>query len=397
MHDQLNEIRVVGTDSASWFLFHPDELAHRNRDPIDWYSYDFAVRKEFAAGTLVGVTTGGDGSFSVRLTDQELTEREKQYAVKSQSFRLRIRHGRLLIDGGYVLPSESGDSVDEGSADWISIPNGDYHVTVTAIAWYDEPGAVDQKGSATKNALPSYVAVFEAVEDLKAVEIPPSIPQLDPTRPEHTFFPNPESEIVEESWEHEFAILLRPEAIFPGVFQELSLTEEQHGYIERAVEETRRFSLLITDQPKSQAIATLFTLSSYGSSFDFQAQTSVFSMSGHGTQVVEVIRVREENDILWARVKPLARHSSKAGLASVTELKQRFAQYAANDSNYRKLIPYAQFHAERVAALTNPLDVGWAIASVLDLPADTRHQLLSAEETELIQRLNQALSTHAQS
>jgi hypothetical protein len=393
MHDHFNEIRIVGTDSASWFLFHPDDLAHRNQDPIDWCSYDFAVRKEFAAGTLVGVTTGGDGGFKVRLTDQELTEREKQYAVKSQSFRLRIRHGRVLIDGGYILPSESSDSVEKGSADWISIPSGDYHVTVIAVAWYDEPGAVDWKGSATKKALPSYVAVFDAVEDLTAVDIPPSLPRLDPSRPEHTFFPNPESETVEELWEHEFAILLRPEVVFPGVPQELSLTSEQHGYVERAMEESRRFSILITNQPKAQAIATLFAMNSYGSSFDPQEQSSVFSMSGHGTQIVEVIDVRKENDILWARVKPLARPSSKAGLASVAELKQRFAQYAANDPNYRKRVPYAQFHTERVAALTNPLAVGWAIASALELPADTRHQLLSAEETELIQRLNEALST----
>ena len=395
MHDQLNEIRVVGTDSASWFLFHPDDLAHRIRDPINWYSYDFAVRREFAAGTLVAVATGGDGGFSVRLTDQELTQREKQYAVKSQSFRLRLRHGRLLIDGGDVLPSEYGGSVSEDSADWISVPNGDYHVTVSAIAWYDEPGAVDHEGSATKNALPSYVAVFEAVEALKAVNIPPSIPQLDPLVPSILFFPNPESESVQESWEQEFAILLWPEVVFPRIPQELSLTREQHGYVNSVMKEGIQFSLLVTNQPKSQAVATLFTISSYGSSFDSAEQATGFSMSGHGTQIVEVIRVREKNDILWAAVKPLARPSSKAEFASVDELKQRFAEYAADNPNYRKQVPYAQFHAERVAALTNPLDVGWAIASVLELPADTKRQLLSGAETELIQRLNEALSTIA--
>jgi hypothetical protein len=91
----------------------------------------------------------------------------------------------------------------------------------------------------------------------------------------------------------------------------------------------------------------------------------------------------------------MARPLSKAGFVSVDELKQRFAEYAANNPNYLKRVPYAQFHAERVAALTNPLDVGWAIASVLELPPDTKHQLLSAAETELIQRLNEALSTLA--
>jgi hypothetical protein len=395
MHDQLNEIRIVGTDSASWFLFHPDDLAHRIRDPINWYSYDFAVRREFAAGTLVAVTTGGDGGFSVRLTDQELTQREKKYAVKSQSFRLRLRHGRLLIDGGDVLPSEYGNSVAEDSANWINVPDGDYRVTVSAIAWYDEPGAIDHEGSATKNALPSYVAVFEAVEALKAVNIPPSIPQLDPSRPEHTFFPNPESEPVQESWEEEVAILIWPEVVFPGIPQELSLTREQHEYVNRVMKEGIQFSLLITNELKSQDVATLFTISSYGSSFDSAEQATGFSLSGHGAQIVEVIGIREKNGILWATVKPLTRPLSKAGLASVEELKQRFAEYAADNPNYRKQVPYAQFHAERVAALTNPLEVGWAIASVLELPADTKRQLLSGAETELIQRLNEVLNTFA--
>src|SRR5215510_14137360 len=113
MYDQLNEIRFVGTDSASWFLFHPDDLAHRNQDPIDWYSYDFAVQREFALGTLVGVCTGGDGTFSVRLTNGELTDREKRYVVMSQTFRLRVRHDRLLIDGAYVLPCECSESVTD--------------------------------------------------------------------------------------------------------------------------------------------------------------------------------------------------------------------------------------------------------------------------------------------
>ncbi|MGH9972204.1 MAG: LON peptidase substrate-binding domain-containing protein [Pyrinomonadaceae bacterium] len=392
MENHLNEVRIVQTDSASWFLFHPADLARRDKDPINWWAYDFAVRREFAAGTLVGVTTGGDGGFSVRLTDQGLTQRENKYAVKSQSFRLRVRHGRLLIDGGYVLPSEYGESAAEDSPDWIKVQNRDYRVTVHALAWYEEPGAVDHEGSATKNALTAYVAVFDVVQGLKAFDVPSSIPQLDPSRPEDTFFPNPESESVQESWEQDFAILVRPEVVFPGVPQELSLTREQYAYVNKALRSESRFAILIVNQPKSQSISTLFNISAYGASDGSPEQPGEFSMSGHGIHIVRLIRVREENGILWARVKPLRRSTSKVELASVAELQQRFAKFAANNSNYRKQIPHAQFHAERVAALTNPLEVGCAIASVLDLPTDTKQQLLSSTETELIERLNRALS-----
>lgn len=392
MVSHLNEVRIVGTDSASWFLFHPADLAHRDKDPINWWAYDFAIRREFIAGTLVGVTTGGDGGFSVRLTDQGLTEREKKYAVKSQSFRLRVRHGRLLIDGGYVLPSEYGESAAEDSPNWIKVQNRDYRVTVHALAWYEEPGAVDQEGGATKNALTAYVAVFEAGQELKLFDVPASIPQLDPSRPEHTFFPNPESESVQGSWEQEFAILVRPEVVFPGIPQELSLTREQYSYVNKALRGEMRFAILIANQPKSQGIATLFTISTYGASVGSREQPGEFSMSGHGIHIVRLIRVREENGILWAKVKALRQSTSKVELESVEELKQRFAKFAANNSNYRKQVPHAQFHAERVAALTNPLEVGCAIASVLELPSDTKQQLLSSSETELIERLMRALS-----
>ena len=46
----------IGTDVAGFLIFHPDDLAHRAADPIAWYAYSFAYRKESAAGRLVGET-----------------------------------------------------------------------------------------------------------------------------------------------------------------------------------------------------------------------------------------------------------------------------------------------------------------------------------------------------
>ena len=393
---RLNETRVVSTDSASWFLFHPEDLKHRDKDPINWWTYDFAIGSEFAAGTIIGVTTGGDGSYGVRLTDEGLTEREKKYVVKSQSFRLKVRHSRLLIDGGYVLPCEYGEEVAEDSDDWISIPNGDYQVIVYALAWYEELGSVDQEGMATEKALPAYIAVFEAVQNLNTVEIPRSIPQLDPTRPEHTFFPNPESEPEEISWEDEYPVIIRPEAIFPGIAIELPLTEEQLGYVKLAVEENYQFQILITDEAKSEAVATLVSVTSYGSSLDFSdldfsGKSDKFSLTGHGIAIVRLTDVQEKNSIVRARIRLIERPAMKVEQIAIDELKGRFARYAAGNLNYRKTIRHASFHAERVAALTVPQELGWAIASVLEMSDETKRELLSASESELIERLNHAL------
>jgi hypothetical protein len=64
----LDRTLDLGTDVAAFFLFHPDDLAHRQGDPIDWYTYDFACRPEFAAGRLIAFLTGSDGGYRFRRT-----------------------------------------------------------------------------------------------------------------------------------------------------------------------------------------------------------------------------------------------------------------------------------------------------------------------------------------
>ncbi|MDX2211677.1 MAG: DUF6386 family protein [Oculatellaceae cyanobacterium bins.114] len=95
----------VATDIATLFLFHPDDLAHRRDDPLDWWIYDFAINKEFAEGRLIEVSGWGDGRYVIRLTNAGLTEQERQHVVDSQTFRLQVRHGQLYIDGGSALPN----------------------------------------------------------------------------------------------------------------------------------------------------------------------------------------------------------------------------------------------------------------------------------------------------
>jgi len=180
----LDVSRRVGTDVATWFLFHPDDLAHRRDDPLDWWAYDFAVRKEFAAGALVAVETGSDGGYTVRCTDGSLSEREGRYRVAVCTFRLRVRHGRLYLDGGDALPcAEAQDRPEDHPDRWIAVANGAYRVTVHAIAWYEDPDALNAHGAVADDALPDYVAVFAPVADLDAVAPPPALPRLELWRP----------------------------------------------------------------------------------------------------------------------------------------------------------------------------------------------------------------------
>ena len=52
---------TVGTDVANLFLFHPDDLKHREVAPSDWAYTDFACGREFNEGNLIAFRTGGDG------------------------------------------------------------------------------------------------------------------------------------------------------------------------------------------------------------------------------------------------------------------------------------------------------------------------------------------------
>jgi hypothetical protein len=113
---ELDKTLSVGTDVATWFLFHPDDLAHRQDDAHDWWNHNFAVSKEFAAGRLIAVGTGKDGTSRVHFTNQGLMERDRTYATKPIEFPLRVRRDRLYLDGGLVLPSQAS-VVDFGEND----------------------------------------------------------------------------------------------------------------------------------------------------------------------------------------------------------------------------------------------------------------------------------------
>ncbi|MBC7972104.1 MAG: LON peptidase substrate-binding domain-containing protein [Verrucomicrobia bacterium] len=388
MTNALNKTIGVGTDEAAWFLYHPDDLAHRAEDPSGWCYSDFAVSKEFAAGRLIGVGTGSDGSFRVRFTNQGLTEREHTYVACSKAFRLHIQHDRLYLDGGYQLPSAEVDDPDYDADGWLDLPNGAYRAIVSALAWYDEPGATDNDGTATEQALTSYVVEFQSVANLEDVTPPTDFPWLDPSRPTIAYYPQPQ-EISQPLIAGEYRLLERPEVLFPGISLSLPLAELEYRQLEEMLEDINTmWEVVISSALEAQSIGTFFKFSSMSSS---GYPTESFKIGGIGLQLVQLRQTFDRNGFLWANVESYEPPFFAADSNAIAQLQQRFADYAAQDTGYQQRIPHYSFYAERIAALTNPRQLGWFVANALDLTVDRQQALLALSDRDLIQQLIQLL------
>ncbi len=163
--------RVVDTDQTMITLFDPVDLEHHVVDPADWYEYDFAFLEDLAAGRFAAVITGSNGLNTVRVTNAPLSDKELAVAGPDAELRLRVLNDRLLLSDGSAWPSEqrSLQSVLR-SADrknWLTVPNGDYRLTVTAL----DASAAD---------VHDYVFQLDAIAGIDEVPHAPGIPQLVP-------------------------------------------------------------------------------------------------------------------------------------------------------------------------------------------------------------------------
>ena len=171
----------IGTDVAGLFVYHPDDLQHRATSPSDWLYTDFACGREFNNGTLIAFSTGGDGGFDLRLTDGDLTAREKPHAGNSYSFRYRVKHGRVYVDNVNFMPSDSPyrekGKIPEKMG--VEIPNGDYEVRVVAIHRPDEDDRLPEG-----RRLPDFVLQFRKVKKIDAIPVLSPVPvYIDNLRP----------------------------------------------------------------------------------------------------------------------------------------------------------------------------------------------------------------------
>jgi len=377
---ELDKTLSVGTDVAAWFLFHPHDLAHRRADPLNWWGYDFAIFKEFAAGTLVAVNTRADGNSTVRFTNVGLTERELTYAVCWVDFRLQVKHQSLYLDGGDVLPAEECDEIERCDPEgygWIELPNGNYRVTVHAIAWYDEPGALDEDNYSTESALAAYVVHFQSVADLDSITPPTTLPDLSPvcSTSEDAVFSEGEELSIENTplpWS-EYPVLQWHEVIFPYSKHRLDIT----GLEPFGVSDNQMVTVLSLDVP---TIGTLVQTSYWENHYEL-------TMNVVAIRLVELKRIFKRNEVFCAEVEPYNPTFVPAGLESIEELKRLFADCAAIKLTNSIHVEYPHFYAEHIASLTEARELGWRVAHALDLISDRQQELLALSERELIDRL----------
>ena len=319
--DEINVRCSVSTEAATWFLFHPEDLAHRCDDPIDWWAEDFAIQKEFAAGRLIAVCTKKDGNTTIRLTNQGLTERERAYAHQSAEFRLLLQHERLYLGGGDVLPSAEQLSIEEcdpSGYGWITVANGHYRATVYAIAWFEEPGAMDDNGYSTAQALTAYVVDLQSVTDLSETHTPGSIPVLSSAIYDENLWVD-ENGI--EPLALEYPLLGWHEVIFPGIHQELDANAAKEPF------ELMDWQIIISPTIEEESIGTLFRASSLPGHWLDSGTTNLPEniqeiIKGEGTQLVRLKRVFEKNGIRWVEVEPYEPPASVVSQEAIAYLKQ---------------------------------------------------------------------------
>ncbi len=136
----------LSTDVGLLAVLTPGGLAHRQNDDSWWTDGDLLL-DEANAGHIIPIETGEGGGFAVRVTFDELDERERRLSAQSAAFWLRVPDDQEVA---IVTGEELAFPDTPGAASFWAEP-GAYHVTVTRLRWTEEPDDADE------DPLPDYV------------------------------------------------------------------------------------------------------------------------------------------------------------------------------------------------------------------------------------------------
>jgi hypothetical protein len=121
---------------------------------------DDDIERHVTGGHFVPITNYSDGAFDfeVRIGDTgnpcELSDREREYLTESSDPYLFRAVGELNISGIEFVSATLDSNVGT-----LEIDAGTYTVTVHQIAWDEEPGAVDEEGNPSADALPDFLII----------------------------------------------------------------------------------------------------------------------------------------------------------------------------------------------------------------------------------------------
>lgn len=383
----------LGTDVATFVLFHPDDLAHRADDPIAWYSCDFAWQRESRAGRLVAFGTGADGGYSLRLTSEGLTAVEAPLACQSWAFPLVVRHGRVLLDNTDALPGEERmTDPTEVPEQWFELDNGSYRATVHALAWEEAPGALQEDGSIAPDAPPNYVIVFEPVADIAAVPAPATLPRLvadrdapprlDPGMAVDALFAWPGK--APQGMEFPVLPVDSSAALVPG--QSLSLPVDEavaaSVFPERGSGCKRLEHLIVAPAFEPGGLACLAW--AHGLS---RMRDDAPTLRLQGEAVVRIQRGARPQPLQTVTVAALDKPDMAVPAGALEPFRARLLALGRDDAGFRARLPNPSFELERLAALGSAEAVtGWALAH-LDLPFAARLACYAAPAAQRIETL----------
>jgi hypothetical protein len=385
--EKVDRTVVVATDVAAYYLFHPDDLAHRRTAPAGWTGDDFACGAEFAAGNLVAVDTGGDGGAALRVTNGELSPREKARATGSWAFRYRVRHGRVLLDGGLHVPGDGADKGPPPDDHWVAVPNGDYQVTLYAID--RSVGNAGGAGPEFDKTLPEYVFQFRPSARLEGIKVlsktPPRLIPGEPVpaanaKPAWAAWLEDTSAPLKRSYP---AVVKEGSPLAPGAAESFEVSQAAYDALSVAGE----FVVVSGGVPGVGVLAR----DAGGGSADGK-----WTQGARGLRLVKVNALAKGEPLPTAAVSPLSRPATKVSAKDVTALKAAFAKYARTNAPFRKATPHPDYEAERVEAVESPSALTNLLLYRVPLPPDQRAKLLPLSDAGRIRGLQAFLDSAPQ-
>lgn len=386
----VNQTVGLGTDVAGFFIYHPDDLKHRETSPSDWMLTDFACGREFNNGTLIAFSTGGDGGYDLRLTDGDLTPRERPLVGNSYRFRYRVQHGRVYVDEGNYLPYEESSRRKEKipESQGVAMPNGDYEVRVVAIRRPDDDdsGGVGQR-------LPDYVVQFRKGQKLSGIPVlSPVPPYIEGLRPGEPVTKEPPSYLdYEEDLSHPlddtYLALVSGKISrgYGGGFRDAN--KVLVAAIKRRVrppEKSIRMVLL-----ESESVPAVGMLVEADVLNDFKGP--IPQVRVRGVRQVKVNELTRRGPLLEVEVAPLTRPRSKIPATELAAVKAEFAAFAKGNAKYRKTVEYPDYEAERVEAADSPSALTNILLHHVPLSVERRQTLLRQSDLERIRGIRAAM------
>lgn len=359
----LNQQVQIGTDIATLYLFHPEDLKHRWKSRMRWEYYAFAGGHEFEVGSLIAWQTGGDGSFVLRLTDGALTEDEDKRRAGALDFRYEVRAGEVLVDNGDHLPSDEGRKAPPPKSPlWVKVPKGRYKITVYAVKGDDE-------------ALPNYVVQFQPIADfttVEAVSTPQGVgtPTAVEPMPAWKITAEPELQLAES-----YPALVLEVPLVRGAQSMPSVKKASFDWYSKVRLETPFPELLIAQADKPPCPGALVkVVGSTGGKGEWKLSLECISP-------VTITKLKKSGTTQKASAVALKRSLDQAPEGALEELKKAFANYARSDK-FRAANKCADFEAERAAAISSVEVLLDFLLKVLPLPLPALNQFATASDKQ---------------